>query len=362
MNIPFLDLRKINEPFLNEIQEATNRVAASGWYILGNEVKSFEEEFASYCHAKHCIGVANGLDALILILKASNFPQKSEIIVPSNTYIATILAINLAGFKPVLVEPDPKTLLIDVKNIEKSITNRTKAILLVNLYGKMCDIDSARELAVRYKLRLYDDSAQSHGSFYKGKVCGGLVDASAFSFYPTKNLGALGDGGAITTNDDILASQIRYLRNYGSGKKYVFDYKGLNSRLDEIQAAILRIKLKQLDSDNKRRREIASEYLTKIKNEKLILPPSDSIFEDAWHLFVVRVKNRDSLKKYIIENGIGVDIHYPVPPHKQLAYKEMNNKSFPISEKIHDEVLSIPLNVSLTNEEVNYIIEKINAY
>jgi dTDP-4-amino-4,6-dideoxygalactose transaminase len=362
MLIPFLDLKKINEPYFISIHEATKKVVSSGWFILGNEVASFEKEFAAYCGAKHCIAVGNGLDALVLILKASDFPENSEIIVPSNTYIASILAVSLAGFKPVLVEPKLENYLIDTQNIEKSITKHTKAILLVNLYGKMCDIDSVRELAVRYNLRLYDDSAQSHGSYFKNKICGSTSDASAFSFYPTKNLGALGDGGAITTDDDILAEKLRKLRNYGSGKKYVFDYQGMNSRLDEIQAAILREKLKNLDAENAYRRKIANRYLNEIKNPLLTLPPSDSVNQDAWHLFVVRVSEREKFRNYLSACGISTDVHYPIPPHKQLAYQEWNQRSFPISEKIHNEIVSIPLNVSLHEDEVTYIIQKINDY
>lgn len=361
-NIPFLDLKLINQRYENEINEALKKRVASGWFILGEEVQKFEYAFADYCGTKYCIGVANGLDALILLLKASDFPKGAEIIVPSNTYIASILAISLAGFKPVLVEPDLATYLIDPKKIEEKITKKTKAILVVHLYGKCCEMSGVVKIAQNYNLKIFEDAAQSHGAYYGSKKAGNLSDAAGFSFYPTKNLGAMGDAGAITTNDDLLAKKIISLRNYGSGKKYIFEYQGMNSRLDEIQAAILNVKLSQLNSENEFRQKIANRYLSEIKNQKLVLPSSETQDKDAWHLFVIRVAERESFRNYLFEHGIGTDVHYPIPPHKQLAYRFWNKLSYPISEKIHKEVISLPLNIALTENQVSYIIEKINHY
>jgi dTDP-4-amino-4,6-dideoxygalactose transaminase len=362
INIPFLDLKLINRPYEKDINNALKNTVASGWFVLGEEVKKFEKSFAEFCGVRHCIGVANGLDALVLLLNASNFPPNSEVIVPSNTYIATILAITLAGLKPILVEPDLDTYLIDPTKIEEKITRNTKAILVVHLYGKCCEMESVLRIAQRYNIKVFEDAAQSHGATYQGKRAGNLADGAGFSFYPTKNLGAMGDAGAITTNDDALAETIRAKRNYGSGKKYVFDYQGLNSRLDELQAAILNVKFVNLESENFLRIKIANRYLSEISNPKIILPPADTSNQDAWHLFVVRVDNRYKFRKYLTENGIGSDIHYPIAPHKQLAYREWNNITYSIAEKIHEEVVSIPLNVVLSEEEVNYIIDKINKY
>lgn len=360
--IPFLDLKLINKPFESAINKTIQKKVSSGWYILGEEVKIFENSFAEYCGTTHCIGVANGLDALILLLKASDFPVDSEIIVPSNTYIATILAITLAGFKPILVEPDIETFLIDPSKIEEKITRNTKAILAVHLYGKCCDMEAILKVAQRYDLKVFEDAAQSHGAYYNNKKAGNLSDGAAFSFYPTKNLGAMGDAGAVTTNDDILAEKIMSMRNYGSGKKYVFEHQGLNSRLDEMQAAVLNIKLPNLDSENKLRQIAANRYLSEITNPKIILPSNKTVEDDVWHLFVIRVEDRAGFRDFMTKKMITTDVHYPIPPHKQLAYREWNNRTFPISEKIHDEVVSIPLNISLTENEINYIIEKINQY
>jgi dTDP-4-amino-4,6-dideoxygalactose transaminase len=360
--IPFLDLKSINQGYEKSIKEALAKKVSSGWYILGEEVKTFEKSFAEYCGAKYCIGVANGLDALVLLLKASNFPEGSEVLVPSNTYIASILAISLAGLTPVLVEPNLNTYLIDPEKIEEKLNPNTKAILVVHLYGKCCEMESINQIAQKNNLKVFEDAAQSHGAIYQEKKAGNLSDGAGFSFYPTKNLGAMGDAGAITTSDDNLASKIRALRNYGSGEKYIFDDQGINSRLDEMQAAILNVKLPNLDKENKIRQAIAKRYLTEIRNPVIDLPFSETVDEDAWHLFVIRTKNRDKFKEYLTNNKIGSDIHYPVAPHKQLAYKEWNNDSHPISEKIHEEILSIPLNTTLTEEEVSYIIDKINQY
>lgn len=360
--IPFLDLKLINQDYEKVINEALAKKVSSGWFILGEEVKTFENSFAEYCGTKHCIGVANGLDALVLLLKASDFPKGSEVLVPSNTYIASILAISLAGLTPVLVEPDLSTYLIDPIKIEEKITPNTKAILVVHLYGKCCDMELITRIAQKNNLKIFEDAAQSHGATYQGKKAGNFSDGAGFSFYPTKNLGAMGDAGAITTNEDQLATKIRALRNYGSGEKYIFEEQGINSRLDEMQAAILNVKLPNLDKENKIRRAIAKRYLTEIHNAAIILPFSETVNEDAWHLFVVRTKERSRFREYLMHHKIGSDIHYPVPPHKQAAYKEWNNDSYPISEKIHQEILSLPLNTTLTDEEVSYIIEKINLF
>ncbi|UTA66237.1 DegT/DnrJ/EryC1/StrS aminotransferase family protein [Emticicia sp. 21SJ11W-3] len=360
--IPFLDLKRINKPYETPIIEILTKKVSSGWYILGDEVNHFEKSFAEYCGTKHCIGVANGLDALALLLKASDFPKGSEVIVPSNTYIATILAVSMVGLVPVLVEPDLNTYLIDPQKIEEKITSKTQAILTVHLYGKCCNMNAINAIAQKYNLKVFEDTAQAHGASYEGQKAGNLSHGAGFSFYPTKNLGAMGDAGAVTTNDDELAGGIRALRNYGSAEKYIFNEQGINSRLDEVQAAILNIKLPVLELVNERRRQIAQRYLSEISNPEIILPSAESVSSDAWHLFVVRLKDRARFREYLRENLIGSDMHYPVAPHKQLAYKEWNADSYPISELLHNEVLSLPLNQTLTDEEVSYIIEKINHY
>ena len=368
--INFLDLKGINLQHKVELQEAFNRVLNSGWYILGKEVEAFEDEFASYCDVKHCIGVGNGLDALHLILRGFDIGDGDEVIVPSNTYIATWLAVSYAGAKPVPVEPDIRTYNIDPKLFEAKITKKTKAIIAVHLYGQVADMDPINTLAKKYNLKVIEDSAQAHGAQYKGKMVGNLGDASGFSFYPGKNLGALGDAGAVTTNDDELAERIRMLRNYGSEKKYYNEVKGYNSRLDELQAAFLRVKLKYLDQENQRRREIAQFYCENIKNPEIILPNlgNPSLFTSpfslshVWHQFVIRNAKRDKLQKYLEENGIQTMIHYPVPPHKQKTYCEMNNLSFPISEKIHREILSLPVSPSMFKSDIEFIVGKLNAY
>ncbi len=361
-HIPFLDLKLINRKYENPINEIIARKVSSGWYILGEEVQAFEKSFADYCETKYCVGVANGLDALILLLRASGFPKGSEVIVPSNTYIASILAISQAGLVPVLVEPDINTYLIDPEKVEEKITPNTKAILVVHLYGKCCEMTPINEIAKKNGLKVFEDAAQSHGAFYRSKKAGNLSDGAGFSFYPTKNLGAMGDAGAVTTNDDKLATKIRELRNYGSGEKYIFGEQGINSRLDEIQAAVLNVKLPFLDEENNIRQSIAKRYLTEIRNPAITLPFSGTVDEDTWHLFVIKTRDRNKFREYLMHYKIGSDVHYPVPPHKQLAYKEWNNDSYPISEKIHREVVSLPLNTTLSEEEVSYIIEKINLY
>ncbi|AJD05252.1 DegT/DnrJ/EryC1/StrS family aminotransferase [Campylobacter lari] len=358
--ISFLDLHKINARFEDEIKDKINEVINSGWYILGKECVNFETNFAQYCGVKHCIGVANGLDALRIIIKAYEFNKNDEIIVPANTYIASILAITDNLCKPVLIEPDINTYNIDAKSIEEKITNKTKAIMVVHLYGQVCNMEPIYALAKKYNLKIIEDCAQAHGANFKGKKVGSLGDAAGFSFYPGKNLGALGDAGCITTNDDLLASKIRALANYGSRKKYENLYAGLNSRLDELQAGILDIKLKHLDDDNQKRKEIADFYMKNIKNENIILPKID--IDHVWHLFVIRTKFRDKLQKYLNENNIQTIIHYPIPPHKQECYKDFNNLSLPITEQIHNEVLSIPISPVMRKEEVKCIVDVVNNY
>ena len=360
--IKFLDLYKINERFRDEIDLRIKKVLDSGWYLQGEQDKIFEKNFAEYCKVKHCIGVANGLDALNLIIRAYGFGVGDEIIVPANTYIASILAISENGCTPVLVEPDINTYNINPDLIEEKITERTKAIMIVHLYGQAVQTDKIYELAKKYNLKIIEDSAQAHGAFYKDKRTGNLGDASGFSFYPGKNLGCLGDGGCVTTNDDELAAKIRAIANYGSDRKYHHIYKGVNSRLDEIQAAVLDVKLQYLDKDNNRRREIAKYYRENITNKKIILPEIYNENSHVWHIFAVRTDNRDKFQKYLEENGIQTNIHYPTPPHKQGAYKEWSNKSFPVSEEIHRTVLSLPMSPVLTNEEIKKVVEVVNDF
>lgn len=364
--ISFLDLKGLNAQYRTELIEACTKVIDSGWYIQGNECKEFEKEFAEYCGTQHAIGVANGLDALILILRAYKemgiMRDGDEVIVPSNTYIASILAISQNNLTPVLVESDINTYLIDPTKIEEKITTRTKAILPVHLYGQTCNMDSIYSIARKYNLKVIEDSAQSHGAYYGNKRSGNLGDASGFSFYPGKNLGALGDGGAVTTNDDELAQIIRALGNYGSHKKYENLYQGVNSRLDEIQAAILRVKLRYLDHEITKRRDIADYYLQHIKNQKIILPTLRGADNHVWHLFVIRTNNREVLQKYLNDNSIQTLIHYPIPPHKQQAYKEWNEQSYPISEQIHDEILSLPISGVQSFAQTKQIVQIVNQY
>jgi dTDP-4-amino-4,6-dideoxygalactose transaminase len=362
MEIPFLSIKTINEKHENSLYAAFKDFLNSGNYILGQSVKSFETNFAKYCEAKYCVGVANGLDALVMILNSFNFSKDAEIIVPANTYFATILAIKIAGLKPILIEPNLKDYLINVENIKKAINKNTSAVLAVNLYGRMCDFRKITEICQKNNLKLIVDAAQSHGAeFDNSKDCFG-ADAIAYSFYPTKNLGALSDAGAVVTNNEAIASNVQRNRNYGSELKYQFDSLGTNSRLSELQAAFLDIKLKQLDLEIGRRREIAGRYLSEIINKKLILPPSDKTNQDAWHLFVVRTDNRDSLKRFLLNKQIGFDIHYPIPPHKQKALAEFEELELPITETIHQTILSLPLNSTLKEEEVDYIITSLNSY
>jgi dTDP-4-amino-4,6-dideoxygalactose transaminase len=365
--IKFLDLKAINDSFEPELSQSIKRVLDAGWYLLGNEVKTFEEEYAKYIGTKHCIGVANGLDALRLILKAyiemGTMKEGDEIIVPANTYIATLLAITDNRLTPVLIEPDINTYNIDPFKIEEKITNRTKGIMIVHLYGQNAMHPEIQRLIDKYNLKLFEDNAQAAGAIYGEKRTGSLGNAAGHSFYPGKNIGCLGDGGAVTTNDDELATVIRALANYGSNKKYVFDYQGLNSRLDEIQAAILRAKLPRLDTDNQRRRIIARYYLGNIKNPDITLPSHSALYAShVYHIFIICHPHRDKLQQYLTENCIQTLIHYPIPPHKQLAYKEWNEMSFPITEKIHKEVLSLPMSPVMTDEEIGKVADTLNKF
>jgi dTDP-4-amino-4,6-dideoxygalactose transaminase len=359
MNIPFLDLKAPHQELRNELREAFDRVLDSGWYILGNEVKQFENEFAAYCEAKHCIGVGNGLDALHLILRAYEIGAGDEVIVPSNTYIATWLAVSYAGAKPVPVEPVEVTYNIDPALIEAAITPRTKAIIAVHLYGQPADMDPINAIAQKHGLKVIEDAAQAHGARYKGRRVGTLGDAAGFSFYPGKNLGAIGDGGAVTTNDAELAESVRVLSNYGSKVKYHNEVKGLNSRLDELQAAFLRVKMVKLDEWNLRRKALAKIYLEGFKDSGLVLPHVPDWADPVWHLFVIRSANREKLQLALQGKGIGSMVHYPIPPHLQGAYAELGlfEGSFPIAEQIHKEVVSLPIGPHLVVASLSKIIE-----
>ena len=365
--IKFLDLQQINLAHQQEIEEKLLQTFRSGWYLMGNEVKAFEEQLATYIGAKQAIGVANGLDALRLILRGyieMGVMQKGdEIIVPANTYIASILAISDNGLVPVLVEADLSTYNIDISKIEEKITSKTKGILIVHLYGRVVFSETLKNLATVHGLKIIEDNAQAIGAEWNGVKTGNLGDAAGFSFYPGKNLGALGDAGGVSTNDEELAKTIRALANYGSNQKYVNIYQGLNSRLDEIQAAVLGVKLKYIDAENNRRREIAKRYIAEIKNPNIILPENpESEAEHVWHVFIIRTAEREKLQNYLTEKGVQTLIHYPIPPHKQEAYKEWNNLSFPISEKIHEEVLSLPISPVMSDDEVTEIIQVINKF
>lgn len=357
--IKYLDLKKINNKY--KLDKVISDVLDSSIYLFGTKTEEFEYQWAKYCRAKYCISCGNGLNALELIIKAFDFPKNSEIIVAANTYIATILAISNNNCYPVLVEPTIGKYTIDPNNIEKAIGSNTKAILVTHLYGYPCNMDKINEIAKNHNLKVIEDCAQAQGLIYKGlKKTGTLCDASAFSFYPSKNLGALGDAGAITTNDKELAEKLRSLCNYGMTTKNIFDYKGNNSRMDELQAAVLLEKLQGLDTENNKRKLIAKRYIDKIKNDKIILPEFDS--RCVWHVFPIHCEKRDELKAYLYKNGIETAIHYPVPPHKQLAYKEYNSYEFPITEWICNTELSLPCNSTLSLEEINYIIKVINSW
>ena len=364
--IKFLDIKKINEPYETDFQEKLNAVLQSGCYILGKEVVAFEVNFADYCGTKHCIGVGNGLDALVLIFKGyiqlGKLQKGDEVIVPANTYIASILAILEADLVPVLVEPKLDTYNLNPDLISGKITSKTKAILAVHLYGQLSEMEKINLIAIQNNLIVVEDAAQAHGAISDFGKSGNVSNASAFSFYPGKNLGALGDGGAVTTNDDALAKVIQSLRNYGSEAKYYNEYVGVNSRLDELQAAFLNVKLPNLDGENNARKVIAKRYLSEIKNDKITLPLWNLSDNHIFHLFVIRTNKRDELQQYLLENGIQTMIHYPIPPHKQKVFEFWNNLSFPITEKIHTEVLSLPMSPVLTIEEVDFIISILNNY
>lgn len=364
MSIPFLDLQAPHIELRAELHAAFVRVLASGWYILGNEVKQFEQEFAAYCEVEHCIGVGNGLEALHLILRAFGIGAGDEVIVPSNTYIATWLAVSYAGATPVPVEPDTRTYNLDPARIEAAITPRTRAIIAVHLYGQPADMDAINAVAKKRGLKVIEDAAQAHGARYKGRRVGSLGDAAGFSFYPGKNLGALGDGGAVTTNDSKLAEKVRVLSNYGSKVKYHNEVKGFNSRLDEIQAAFLREKLKKLDEWNARRKALADEYLRQLVDPQLGLPFVPDWADPVWHLFVVRSPKRDALQAHLTAHGISTMIHYPIPPHLQPAYAELAipEGRLPIAEAIHREVLSLPMGPHLLPEQQARVIEALRAY
>lgn len=364
--IKFLDLEKVTASHGKEINEAVSRVVNSGWYLQGKENDKFEKNFAEYIGSKYAVGCANGLDALIWILRAyiemGVMKLGDEVIVPANTYIASILAISENGLVPVLVEPDINTYQIDPERIEEAITPRTKAILIVHLYGQCAYTAKIGEICKKYNLKLVEDNAQAHGCKFNGQRTGSIGDAAGHSFYPGKNLGALGDGGAVTTNDEVLAKTVRTVANYGSTKKYVFNYIGRNSRLDEIQAAVLDVKLKYLDEDNARRKEVARRYIEGINNPAIILPQVKDWDAQVFHIFPIRTKKRDEFQRYLADNGVQTIIHYPIPPHKQECYKEWNNRSYPISEKIADEELSLPMSPVMTDDEVKNVIRLINEW
>ncbi|OPX84723.1 MAG: dTDP-3-amino-3,6-dideoxy-alpha-D-galactopyranose transaminase [Pelotomaculum sp. PtaB.Bin104] len=359
MTVPFLDLKLPYLEIKGELDAAYARVMRSGWYILGSEVEAFEQEFAAYCGVNHCIGTGSGLEALHLILRAAGIGPGDHVIVPANTYIATWLAVSYTGATPIPVEPDEHTYNLDPRQIEAAITPKTKAIIPVHLYGQPADMDPIIEIARRHGLWVFEDSAQAHGALYKGRHAGSLGDAAGFSFYPGKNLGAFGDAGAVTTNNDTLAERVRTLRNYGSRIKYVNDYKGLNSRLDELQAAFLRVKLRQLDEWNSRRSLVAAYYNEALADTRLILPYVPEWAGPVWHVYVIRYAGRNNLQQQLIQAGIGTLIHYPIPPHLQKAYQELGymEGDFPVSELIAHEVLSLPVGPHMHDEDMESVYQ-----
>lgn len=365
--VKFLDIKQVTDSFEPALTEEVNRVIRSGWYLTGRETTKFEIDFAGYCGTKYAVGVANGLDALTLVLSGwmemGKINPGDEVIVPANTYIATVLAVSRNGLKPILCEPDPDTYLLDKEHVGKLITSRTKAIIPVHLYGQVAQMEGINRIAHEYGLKVLEDSAQAHGAYYGKKRAGNLSDAAAFSFYPGKNLGALGDGGAIVTNDQELAGTVRMLANYGSEKKYIFRYKGINSRLDEIQAAVLSLKLQRLDQDNDRRRQVARRYLKEIIHPDVKLPTVKSWEGHVFHIFPILCKKRNSLQAYLSAEGVETLIHYPVPPHKQKAYeKEMSSCSYPITERIHEQELSLPISPVMSEEEIGRVVKLVNEF
>ncbi len=363
-NVPFLDLKAPCRELKAELDDAYHRVMESGWFILGSEVEAFEREFAAYCGVKHCIGVGNGLDALHLILRGMGIGAGDEVIVPANTYIATWLAVTYAGAKPVPVEPRADTFNLDPELIEKAIGPRTRAIMPVHLYGQPAAMASIKRMAARHGLKVIEDAAQAQGARFNGQGTGGLGDAAGFSFYPGKNLGAFGDGGAVTTNDDALAANVRMLRNYGSEQKYLHEIAGYNSRLDELQAAFLRVKLKYLDEWNARRGTLAELYCNELRETNLVLPQVAEGCQSVWHLFVVRTPERERLRRHLSEQGIGSLIHYPIPPHLQPAYADLNHAqgAFPISEAMAGEVLSLPFGPHLTMDQAWRVLDVLKKF
>lgn len=364
MKIPFLNFEPMHTEVRKEMIDSFKNTYDSNWFILGKNVEAFETEFSKYCDADYCISCGNGLDALSIILRGYDVGKDDEVIVPSNTYIATALAVSYVGAKVIFVEPDINTFNIDVNKIEAAITNKTKAIIAVHLYGRPAETDKIKILCKKYNLKLIEDAAQAHGAIYNGKKTGNLADAAGFSFYPGKNLGALGDGGAIVTNDSALAEKVRAIRNYGSRIKYYNEYKGINSRLDEMQAGFLLVKLKYLNTWNSDRQKIAKIYLEKIKNSKIILPSINLVNESIWHVFAIRTGYRDDLIKYLKDNGIETLIHYPVPIHLQKAYTDLGYTigDFPIAETISKTVLSLPIWYGMKYDEINYVIDVLNKW
>lgn len=361
-----IDLKEVTNKHYKELHNAINNVIDSGWYLQGKENEIFEKEYAKFIGSNYCIGVGNGLDALRLIIRAyieiGMMEFGDEIIVPANTYIATILAITDNNLVPILVEPDIETYQIDPNKIEKKITDRTKAIMIVHLYGQCAYSEKIGIICTKYNLKLIEDNAQAHGCLFKGKRTGSLGDAAGHSFYPTKNLGAFGDAGAVTTNDKLLAKTIKTLANYGSNKKYFFEYQGVNSRLDEINAAVLNIKLKYIDEDNNHRKMIAKYYIDNIKHPDIILPIINDWDAHVFHIFTIRSKRRNELQNYLMNNNVQTVVHYPIPPHKQICYKEWNNHSYPITELIHDQELSLPMSPVISNNEIKQVVDLINNW
>ena len=361
--VDYENLKKVNQPFFEEFQRSVKRTIESGWYILGEEVKRFEREFAEYNGSKYCIGVASGLDALTLGLDVLELPEDSEVLVPSNTYIATVLAIIRAGLRPVLVEPERTTYNIDPERIRMQITQKTRAIMVVHLYGKLCDMSTIKAISSEYGLAIIEDCAQSHGSSWMNKKAGTFGEIGAFSFYPTKNLGALGDSGAILTDNDNLADKLLYFRNYGSKKRYYNDYLGYNSKLDELQAGLLTVKLKYLDRINKHKNTLATLYFRGLDASEFVLPAQDSAYYDTHHIFPIRHPRRDALREYLAENGVKTEVHYPVPPHKQTAYRRFfEGQQFPISEELHATILSLPISYATSEEDAHYVVEVLDRF
>jgi dTDP-4-amino-4,6-dideoxygalactose transaminase len=364
LKIPFVDFTPMHSELESDMKDVFDKIYSKNCFILGENVEKFEKEFANYCGAKYAIGCGNGLDALYLILRGYDIGYGDEVIIPSNTFIATALAVSYTGAKVVLVEPNDSTYNIDISQIEEAITNNTKAIIAVHLYGKIADMNSIRKISDKYNLKLIEDSAQAHGCMYDNKKSGNIGDAAGFSFYPGKNLGALGDGGAVVTNDKVLADKIKAIRNYGASKKYEHQYKGVNSRLDELQAAFLRVKLPYLDKYNLERQKIAEYYFNNIKNENIILPGVEDIKDSVWHLFVIKCDKRDALYKYLSENSIETIIHYPIPINLQNAYKDLNfkNDDYPIAKQLSETVLSLPLWYGMSQDDIEYVVECLNKF